>query len=327
MKISIVIPVYNVKAYLPECVASVRKLRGDLQFVLVDDGSTDGSGALCDALAAEDDRILVVHQKNGGLSEARNTGIRSCDGDFVAFLDSDDLLDPAETERMLAQLTPQTEVLAGCYRNYYPDTGELVPENCGEVGANLGEQSADRFLEIVPADGRSYYMIACRFLLNREFLLRNHLFFLPGIYHEDEEWTQRVLCAADRVLVTDCFFYLYRQGRAGAITSGVKPKHLMDCLTIINKGAELLEKQALGSPKARYLAHRMGNLYLNILLNMRVLEGETRSGVYRELSRLRRSCAPHMSGFMGRTVGMSQRLLGTRSTCGLLALAKKFAKK
>ena len=93
MTISIIIPVYNVENYLRECVESVCKLRTPAQIVLVNDGSTDNSGALCDALAAEDARIKVIHQENGGLSAARNTGIRNSTGDYVMFLDSDDFLD------------------------------------------------------------------------------------------------------------------------------------------------------------------------------------------------------------------------------------------
>jgi glycosyltransferase involved in cell wall biosynthesis len=91
MKVSVVIPVYNVKPYLERCVNSVlRQTYKDLEIILVDDGSTDGSGELCDQIALTDKRISVIHQENQGLSGARNIGIRNATGEYIIFLDSDD---------------------------------------------------------------------------------------------------------------------------------------------------------------------------------------------------------------------------------------------
>ena len=95
MKISLIVPVYNVRDYLADCVASVRaQTFADFECILVDDGATDGSGALCDELAANDARLRVVHQANGGLSAARNAGLDAATGEAVVFLDSDDYLEP-----------------------------------------------------------------------------------------------------------------------------------------------------------------------------------------------------------------------------------------
>ena len=104
MKISIVIPVYNVREYLSGCMASV--LANDLsdcEIILVDDGATDDSGTLCDEFAAaHPDRIRVIHQENGGLGAARNTGLEAAEGEYLLFLDSDDSLAPGALEEMLA---------------------------------------------------------------------------------------------------------------------------------------------------------------------------------------------------------------------------------
>ena len=91
MKVSVIIPVYNVRLYLERCVQSVlRQTYKDLEIILVDDGSKDNSGELCDQLALSDQRIRVIHQENQGLSGARNTGIRQATGEYIIFLDSDD---------------------------------------------------------------------------------------------------------------------------------------------------------------------------------------------------------------------------------------------
>ena len=94
MTISVIIPVYNVEKYLRECVESVCKLRTPAQIVLVNDGSTDNSGALCDALAAEDARIKVIHQENGGVTRARFRGISEATGSWIGFVDGDDYIEP-----------------------------------------------------------------------------------------------------------------------------------------------------------------------------------------------------------------------------------------
>lgn len=92
-KASIIIPVYNVKRFLPECIESVmRQTLTDIEIILVDDGSTDGSGAMCDEYAKKDSRIKVIHKKNAGLGFARNSGMDVCTGDWIAFVDSDDLI-------------------------------------------------------------------------------------------------------------------------------------------------------------------------------------------------------------------------------------------
>ena len=92
--ISIIIPVYNVEKYLKECVDSVRKQTyKNLEIILIDDGSKDNSGKLCDELAKEDNRIKVIHKENGGLSDARNVGIENATGEYIQFIDSDDFVE------------------------------------------------------------------------------------------------------------------------------------------------------------------------------------------------------------------------------------------
>ena len=92
--ISIIVPVYNVKLYLERCVKSIcNQTYLNLQIILVDDGSTDGSGQVCDNLAEQDSRIVVVHKQNGGLSDARNAGLDIAQGEYIGFVDSDDFIE------------------------------------------------------------------------------------------------------------------------------------------------------------------------------------------------------------------------------------------
>lgn len=324
--VSIIVPVYNVEKYLDECVESVLNLKTDVEVLLIDDGSTDSSGKMCDCWAEREPRVRVIHQENGGLSAARNTGIRNSNGEYVIFLDSDDFLDATATDELLSCLDSGADVFLGMYQNYFADTQRYEEESCEGFLSCRGLTPVDQFLAAVPTDGRSCYMIACRFVVRREFLISNDLFFTSGIYHEDEEWTQRMLCCTDSVYVTHCFFYQYRQARAGAITATVKPKHVFDTFTILERAAELLQRQEPGSAKEHYLKHRMANLYLNNLLNLYVLDKQQRESGYRELLRYRDICSQWMTGRIGGTVKLFDRILGLRITCFLLHVLRKVMK-
>ncbi|MBO6217182.1 MAG: glycosyltransferase family 2 protein [Prevotella sp.] len=110
MKLTIIIPVYNVSSLLRKCVETIiDKKLGDYEVLLVDDGSTDGSAEICDSLAEESTHIRVIHQKNGGLSSARNTGLKRSHSEYVTFIDSDDFLEPGTLPRMMNILKAHPE--------------------------------------------------------------------------------------------------------------------------------------------------------------------------------------------------------------------------
>src|SRR5699024_4498424 len=103
--ISVIVPVYNAEHYLKECVASItNQIIFNLQIIIIDDGSTDGSGEICDELAITDKRITVIHQMNSGVSAARNTGLRIARGKYIAFVDSDDILPEDSYANLLSSI-------------------------------------------------------------------------------------------------------------------------------------------------------------------------------------------------------------------------------
>lgn len=115
--ISVIVPVYNVEKYLNECVQSlVAQTCGDMEIILVDDGSKDGSGSICDTLAAEYENITVIHKQNGGLSSSRNAGLDAAKGEYVSFIDSDDIIDPDMMAKMKTALDENPDVsFVTCY--------------------------------------------------------------------------------------------------------------------------------------------------------------------------------------------------------------------
>ena len=120
--ISIIIPVYNVEKYLKECVDSVRKQTyKNLEIILIDDGSKDNSGKLCDELAKEDNRIKVIHKENGGLSDARNVGIENATGEYIQFIDSDDFVEKDMIEILHNDICQEKADVSMCSLYLYKD--------------------------------------------------------------------------------------------------------------------------------------------------------------------------------------------------------------
>ncbi len=188
MKISVVIPVYNVKPYLERCVNSVlRQTYKDLEIILVDDGSTDGSSELCDHIVITNKRIRLIHQENQGLSGARNTGIREAKGEYIMFLDSDDmwLLDDG-LETMM---------------NYCDETTDLICFKIVDIWKGGRKSlSSDYNLEIISKQPNiqtlfSYFIksqairfSACLVLVRRQVLIDYEIFFPARTIGEDFFW-------------------------------------------------------------------------------------------------------------------------------------------
>ena len=134
--ISVIIPVYNVEAYLPQCLDSVlTQSYSSLQVILIDDGSTDSSGGICDEYAAKDSRIHVIHQKNGGAASAKNAGLRVAIGKYLSFVDSDDYLEKNAYSFMVNCLqTTGADVVQCSFRDIYrnKEISHLVRNNRSE---------------------------------------------------------------------------------------------------------------------------------------------------------------------------------------------------
>ena len=129
-RISVVVPVYNVEQYLEKCVNSIiNQTYKNLEIILVDDGATDKSGKLCDELAKLDNRIMVYHKKNGGLSDARNYGVERATGDYIGFVDGDDYIDAEMYEKLYEAIKKENVDVAECnLKIIYSDRVELFTE-------------------------------------------------------------------------------------------------------------------------------------------------------------------------------------------------------
>lgn len=145
--ISIIIPIYNVEKYLPACLDSVlAQTYQNLEIILVDDGSPDGSGAICDAYAARDARIRVIHQKNGGVSSARNTGLDAAFGSFIGFVDPDDYIEPDMYRILYKRIQDTGADIAQCGYMYHKNETVTNVYGSGENDVYSGPQCAQKLL-------------------------------------------------------------------------------------------------------------------------------------------------------------------------------------
>jgi len=135
--ISVIVPVYNAEHFLKRCVDSIRsQTYKNFEIILIDDGSTDSSGMLCDNYQALDSRIRVIHKPNGGLSSARNAGLDICSGEYIAFVDSDDYIDSKMYESMLSCLEEENVDICVCQWQYELSDGQQVVD-ISKVNPNI----------------------------------------------------------------------------------------------------------------------------------------------------------------------------------------------
>lgn len=213
MKLSIIIPVYNVEQYLHSCVQSViTQTYQDLQVILVNDGSTDSSGILCDQLAQQDSRMQVVHKENGGLSDARNAGLRVATGEYVLFLDSDDYYaDNHVLDALVNTLTQWNypDALLFCRTDYYENLQSMHPElPYDEALLNEMDTSLECFAALLHS--QRFNMSACFQILKRSVLVDNDIHFVVGLRNEDIDWSMQLWRHLQSVKVINLFAYVYR---------------------------------------------------------------------------------------------------------------------
>ncbi len=188
MNISVVIPVYNVKSYLERCVNSVLcQTYKNLEIILVDDGSTDGSGELCDQITTKDQRIRVIHQRNQGVSAARNTGIREAVGEYIIFMDPDDfwLIDDG-LETVMRQCEETTELICFNVVDIWKDGCQsLSPDYNLEI---ISRQPNTQALFSYIIKSQALRLTAWIVVVRRQILIDNKIFFPSRIIGEDFFW-------------------------------------------------------------------------------------------------------------------------------------------
>lgn len=216
--VSVIVPVFNTEKYLDRCIDSIiNQTYSNLEILLIDDGSTDSSGLICDQYKEFDNRIKVFHISNRGLSEARNLGLRIAVGKYILFIDSDDYIEMDSIERLLTGILDKNiDFVMGNYRE--------IDQNysCDKVRNGVQPYFPYSSPEIMKLliQNKAWYPAAYLNLYRKDFLINNTLFFRKGFYYEDLELLPRLFFTANRIVYVDYIFYNYIIRENSIMTSG-----------------------------------------------------------------------------------------------------------
>ncbi|MDG6897969.1 hypothetical protein A6A19_08275 [Actinobacillus delphinicola] len=235
---SIIIPVYKVENYLEICIESIlRQDFSNYEIILVDDGSPDKCPAICDKYSSNYSHIKVIHKENGGLSDARNIGIKNSIGKYIIFLDSDDYWDGSNNllkklEKIIVEFNP--DVIIHGYCNAYKDKKERIffpEEKYGNLISDLD------FL----IKNNIYNTIAWNKIIRRDLIIKNNIEFPKGKLHEDCSWCFDIIPYIKNYYYFSDTFYQYRLDREGSITNVIKTRNINDLIDILENKLNYIE--------------------------------------------------------------------------------------
>lgn len=261
-KISVIVPVYNIEEYISECIESViNQDYKNLQIILVDDGSTDKSGKICDDYKVIDERIEVIHKKNGGLGSARNAGLARATGDFISFVDGDDILDTTMYSAMIKVQKEKSADIIEILRKPFYNIKELKINNNQETYQILVMTGAEALKNQLSVEKTIYSpLIAVWCRLYKTELVKEE-FFPENRIHEDYCWDARVFVKANKYIVLEKILYYYRK-RKGSITSGKFKLRDMDMLVTLRERNSFLQENSYND----LLQVSLANYYSNLLI-------------------------------------------------------------
>ncbi len=257
-KISVIVPVYGVEAYLDRCVQSImnQTLR-DIEIILVDDGGKDNCPAMCDAYQKQDPRIQVIHKKNGGLSDARNAGLKRAVGEYAFFVDADDYLSPDACEECMKAIEKGADVITYTFVTVTETDEHANDHACFEDLEVLSAR--DYSIRAIRSD--CFYTVVFSFLYRREFLTENHLYFRAGWNFEDWDLIPRLFTKDFRIAIVRHPVYYYVKRENSITTSPVTPKKIHDSVGALMRWQKAFEK--IEDPELkRCFRHLLTNTYI-----------------------------------------------------------------
>ena len=276
-KASVIVPVYKVEEYLEKCVQSIlAQTERDFELILVDDGSPDRCGALCDSLAQTDSRIRVIHQENQGLGGARNTGIREARGDWLLLVDSDDWIEPKILEKaMEAGLREEADLVMFAFRT--------VDEQGRELGVFREDMPKERGITL-QEHKEALLTAPCAWnkLYRRGFFQGTGLAYPPRVWYEDLRTSPKLMAKAGRMVFLDEVGYNYLQ-RQGSIMKSANLERNQEILDAFDDLLPWFRKEGLFEAYRRELEY-LAVFHVYLTAGVRVALADRKSPLLRELA-------------------------------------------
>jgi glycosyltransferase involved in cell wall biosynthesis len=249
MYLSIIIPIYNVEKYIDRCLQSIFSQNvsaKDFEVICVNDGTPDKSMDIVNEYASKHSNLYIINQENQGLSVARNNGMAIAKGDYLWFVDSDDFVTGNSLD--LIQKTTykyNCDLIGFCVNKIIEQDGYSVLER-----ANVKSISYYKPLRGKKCYGRIQTGMVQRYVFSRDFLLKNKLTYLPGVWYEDEELMSKAIFLANTIIISPEIIYNYLVRAKGSIMSSIKLKSIIDCEKI-NKSWESFSEKCCTCNKDR----------------------------------------------------------------------------
>ena len=311
MKISFVIPIYKVEKYIFQCVDSILgQTYRDIEVILVDDGSPDNCPHICDRYSVADSRIKVLHKTNGGLSDARNEGLKAVTGEYVIFVDGDDFWSENTCLEQLFQIlreNPECDFVGFNCQYYYPDSNtyhKWVPYADAIAGKVVDKNTA--MVELVKSG--TFPMSACLKMMRRQFLLDNNLFFVKGQLSEDIPWFINMLESTKLCCFVNLYIYCYRQNVAGSITNSSGERGFNNLFDIFKREWNIVEERNFTEEAKKALKSFLAYEY-SILISYPIMDKSKLSELFQFKEVLNYTLNPKV-----RMVSKVNRLFGIRIT-------------
>lgn len=258
LKISVIIPVYNVAPYIKRCVESLlNQTYSNLEIILIDDGSTDDSGKICDTLRENDSRILCFHKKNGGVSSARNLGLEHASGDLIGFVDPDDWVDKKMYNILANQIVDNKADAAFCFHYEAFEDGKVEDWSVSQETILANREEAMYKAMAWPHQGGGYFTAIWNKLFLRNVIFDNDGDFIHFdsslIIGEDETWLIQVLCNCKNVVLDHhTLYYWFQRSISATHLYGLTKNRLDEIQAKVNVKNILLQQEV--NEKLLYLA-------------------------------------------------------------------------
>lgn len=314
--ISIIIPLYNTEDYISQCIESIiYQTYRNIEIIIINDDSTDGSLELCNSFAEQDSRIRVYTQVNSGPSVARNWGIKLANGDYVIFVDSDDYwMSRDNLQELVDMLHPEDDFMVFNCVYYFSEEDTYKKW----VAYDSSLKSKDDIIYALVKSG-TFPMSPCTKIIKREFLLKNGINFIPNIYCEDIPWFIRLLEKSKQCSFKNLYMYVYRKNVSTSRSSSMSIKAFDDLFVIIKKELEHVYffnwKDSTQKALLSFLAHELAIL-MGMVTYLPLSKQQSRNDELRKyIWLLHYKLNPKV-----KLVYYLYRLVGYKNTCSLLNL-------
>jgi len=284
-KFSVIVPVYNAEEHLCRCLDSiVRQTYTDIEIILIDDGSTDSSGNICNEYAEKDKRILVVHKENNGVAEARNDGIKKANGDYIIFIDNDDYIEHESCEQFnkMLVLYPETEVMECGFKviDYLKNGTILLRADKKEGGYFTGRDLLKGQLSVNAWDRGPWAHI-----YQRDFLLHNNLLFIKRPIDDDLYWKTRLLLIAQKCIISNFTYYTWNKyiaSQSNPKTPEKKVEYRLEVMKVLEELEPIISQIEDDGLKTLFF-DKLIQIYIDCIFNLKLYTRENKHLINRGL--------------------------------------------